>query len=123
MKAPTIGEVEGIEMRVLMSWEKTAPLSIELIAENIEYLRAVALWQIKDGGIKRRSLKRQHDDVESHNDGGLVEHSDDREESPPRMATPQKNASGHRVEEMSAAKHERFNGSRITDFFAKPVEG
>lgn len=63
--APRFGEVQGISMRVMLGWRKSAPLFVECTPANIAYLRGACQYQLESGGIKRtRAKKRQIDCVE-----------------------------------------------------------
>ena len=68
--APSIGDVEGITMKVCMSWKRTAPLFVEVDPENIAYLRAACKWQMDNGDYKRRRCEPAHhatiDGIEDH---------------------------------------------------------
>jgi len=76
--SPTIGDVQGIEMKILGFNPgrgfnaKCAPLYVELDPENIAYLRNACQWQIDHENIKRRKTEKkvvESVDVETDPDG------------------------------------------------------
>ena len=76
--APAFGEVQGIAMRVMMGWKKSAPLFIELNQRNIAYLRDACQYQLDSGEIKRTRIKKRltecvsNDNISDESqDGGL----------------------------------------------------
>jgi len=76
--SPTIGDVQGIEMKILGFNPgrgfnaKCAPLYVELDPENIAYLRNACQWQIDHENIKRRKTEKkvvESVDVDTDPDG------------------------------------------------------
>ena len=68
--APTIGDVKGIPMKVMMSWKKTAPLYVELTVDVISYMRSACKWQIDHGCIHRgRDQKKPSEEAPIDNKG------------------------------------------------------
>lgn len=56
---PTIGDVQGIDMKVLGGHQKCAPLYVELDPENIAYLRSACQWQLEHEDFKRLRNKKK----------------------------------------------------------------
>jgi hypothetical protein len=56
---PTIGDVQGIDMKVLGGNQKCAPLYVELDPENIAYLRSACQWQLEHEDFKRLRNKKK----------------------------------------------------------------
>jgi hypothetical protein len=48
-------------MRVLMSWERTAALHVEIDLENFANMRAVCQWQLRSSDFKKLRLEKQVD--------------------------------------------------------------
>ena len=70
--SPTLGDVQGIEMKILRESAKCAPLYVELDPENIAYLRNACQWQIEHENIKRRKTEKkvvEPVDVDADSDG------------------------------------------------------
>jgi hypothetical protein len=76
--SPTIGDAQGIEMKILgfnarQGFNaKCAPLYVELDPENIAYLRNACQWQIEHENIKRRKTEKkvvEPVDVDADSDG------------------------------------------------------
>ena len=59
VRTPDIGEVRGIDVRVLLGWKQTAPLWVELTAESVAYLRQACMWQIMNGEFKRTKIPKK----------------------------------------------------------------
>ena len=79
--APTIGDVDGIPIKLLLSWKKTAPLYVELTADVISYMRNACKWQLKHASIHRgRDPKKVSDesldDSTDHEDIDSISKSD-----------------------------------------------
>lgn len=61
IQAPTIGDVNGIELRVTLHAKHASPLEVELLAPNLQYLADACAWQIKDGTIHNQPRRRHHE--------------------------------------------------------------
>ena len=61
--APTVGDVEGITMKVMMG-KSREPLNIELTRENVLYLAKVSQQQIESGVVK--NARGRHAQSEEH---------------------------------------------------------
>ena len=90
--APTIGDVAGIPMTVMMS-TKNASLYMECTENNVKYVRDACLSQLESGAIKRPRVspkkRAEPDDAPNINDADTANNSviDDTQPSEPTIAS------------------------------------
>jgi hypothetical protein len=88
INAPTIGDIEGMPMKLLLSWKQTAPLYIAMTTDNIKYMSEACKWQLENLNIKRgRDEKKQIGDddctLDDENTGSQVLSEADNDEPQP----------------------------------------
>ncbi len=93
INAPTIGDVEGIPIKVMMSWRKTAPLYVELTVDVISYMRSACQWQINHANIHRGREEKKHSekalvDNEGHEDNAIANGNEHDPESDNEVSSP-----------------------------------
>ena len=75
IEAPAYGPIDGLSMTILSSWNKAAPLFIELTEDNLQYMMDVCKYQIEVGDKKRTgSASKPKSDIGI---GGEIDEGDD----------------------------------------------
>jgi hypothetical protein len=145
--APTIGDVDGIPIKLMNSWKKTAPLYVELTVDVISYMRNACKWQLKYASIHRgREPKKVSDesldDSEDHEDIDDISKSDaegietigtyNHDEPFVGWATFEEAERSYEAtplieqatmpSSLPSASASTITGPKITDFFAKRVK-
>jgi len=126
---PTIGDVQGIDMKVLGGHQKWAPLYVELDPENIAYLRSACQWQLEHEDFKRlRNKKKVVDCVDVDPDckheeigGEHVNHVDVKEVGSPSQteSPPPKENLEHQCDPRLATPVKLKATTLITNFFKR----
>jgi len=125
MRSPTVGDVEGIDVNMIMSHRKNAPLFIECNHATIAYLRAACKWQLENGSIKRKRNEKKHkiaNALPAEDADGRISDEDDADPSTPTPSdiepAPSLDEKDLQASIVCNADTMRPRNGKITSFFA-----